>query len=503
MRILKLHNPVAICYWRILLGMSPLVAFYLVCLGVAGDEGFHAAVNGSAPVYLMGALLVPVYRLARRYPEALWSSAVWLPFGSAIFYGFGPLVEVYGNQATQDVLAESLLSVDAYALFRANYLSTLGIFLLMAGFFSHIQLRPGLWTLEPHVADSKAPPLIRPFTLALMFVLSGAVLNYAVLKPAQWGMIDIVVPGTLTVVAAILDVGYGIMAYLTTSRGNVLARGVLYTTWPVHLLLTTLALSKLEIVAALLLPALGAYLGHKNTKKLAVNFFVMVLVFVLFQPWVHYGRNMIYEQTDTISQATYLDRFELLGRFLEGDRFTAGYEENEQKWWTRLSFVGPQAYAMEAYEAGEPGSTLNNIWMYFVPRVIWQSKPILFGPGATFYSLVTGREGTSYLALSVYGDLYWNFGWKGILAGCPLIGWLFGVLGWRAIQVMYRREFIMIPVVLIALNVAMLGMNRFVITGLIGPLPIYFGYLLTIYLLQNILRKKSARKDRLSAQGPY
>ena len=118
--------------------------------------------------------------------------------------------------------------------------------------------------------------------------------------------------------------------------------------------------------------------------------------------------------------------------------------------------------------------------MYFVPRAIWPEKPILVGPGLAFYETVTGRAAQTFLALSIYGDLYWNFGWSGIWIGCPLIGWLYAMVAWRSHQYIRANDFVRMPLVLMAFELAALSPTKYIINGIIGALPIYIVYLLLI-----------------------
>lgn len=480
-------NPVSACYRRILRNMLPLLVFYLACQLIDGDETFYRVVNGSAPVYLILALLLPAYRLVRVSAESLWTPAVWLPISSAVFYGFGPLVAVYGNEQTLVDLSHTRLTATQVGVHRANVLSAVGIFGLMAGFWFHTQFRREKWRFSEMEASSSV--LVRPLYIALLFIAVGGALKYLILKPAEWGMVSLTVPGVVSTMSPLVDVGYAVLAFLLARRHNSTFATFFWLTWPLHLFLCTLAIAKSELVTAMLLPALGAYLGHHNRRRFAISFVMIVLVFIISQPWVHYGRGQIFSQTYTISRADYAERTELLARYIAGERVGSTRGDGVQGWWTRLNFSQVQAYAMNAYDNGRPGATLKNAWMLFVPRLLWPSKPIIEGPGKAFHALVTGGAGTSFLALSVYGDLYWQFGWLGVVLVCPMIGWFFAIMASRSLAIMRRRQFIMLPLVLIALSASLAGMNRYVFNGIIAVIPMYYAYLLGVVLLLSILTR--------------
>ena len=388
----------------------------------------------------------------------------------------GPLVEIYSNEITLLTLSITKLAVSPEELLRANKLSSLGVTLALMGFWFHLRWRDRTWASTV----SQFRPVISPERVALAFVLGGGLLKYLLLKPAQWGMIDIVIPGSVTNVGYLLELGFAILAFLAMKKNR--RAGVLFLIlWPPSLFLTILSFSKTEMVVAMLLPLIGAYLADRKLLRLIAGLSVVAFVFIVAQPWVHYGRAIVYARTGNINEAGYTERIEILGTYVRGDGVFGpiGTDQDQvQTWWERLSYAGPQALAMEFHDQGFANRSLSTFWMSFFPRAIWWDKPIMIGPGLAFYRLVTGNEnGQSYLGLSIYGDLYWQYGWAGILVGCPLIGWLFAILAARSIHAVRSREFIMLPAVLLALQMVLLGPTAYVINGIIAPLPIYIAYL--------------------------
>ncbi len=73
------------------------------------------------------------------------------------------------------------------------------------------------------------------------------------------------------------------------------------------------------------------------------------------------------------------------------------------------------------------GATMTYLDYAFVPRFLWEDKPIV-SRGGWFYEYF-GGEGTS-LGQSAAGELFWNFGTAGIMVGMVAMGLLFGFL-WR------------------------------------------------------------------------
>jgi hypothetical protein len=77
------------------------------------------------------------------------------------------------------------------------------------------------------------------------------------------------------------------------------------------------------------------------------------------------------------------------------------------------------------------GYTLLLFFEGFVPRVIWPAKPDT-SVGQLFnreLRITDSRE--NYISTTILGELYWNFGWIGIIAGCPLLGLFLGAVNRR------------------------------------------------------------------------
>lgn len=79
------------------------------------------------------------------------------------------------------------------------------------------------------------------------------------------------------------------------------------------------------------------------------------------------------------------------------------------------------------------GQTLEYLGYAFVPRFLWPGKPRI-AKGAWFayrigqaYALPDGRYSNS-INMTVPGELYLNFGWPGVLIGCPLFGAILAAL---------------------------------------------------------------------------
>jgi hypothetical protein len=80
------------------------------------------------------------------------------------------------------------------------------------------------------------------------------------------------------------------------------------------------------------------------------------------------------------------------------------------------------------------GKTMDYLLYAFVPRLFWPGKPnVSRGAWFTAYLGAASSEATatSASALTAEGELYWNFGVAGMIAGMAALGWLIGRLLWQ------------------------------------------------------------------------
>ena len=481
-------------YLGTLAALIPLLVIYWSFNPALLSLNWLDTLNASLPIYFIVVLLHLAWRTMGVMPSAIWTGLIWYPLHSAVFFGFGPLVDIYGNEVTRTIMSGHFLGINEQELFRAHKLSVTGISMGLLGLALHMILRGAVWTPSTRAAG----PVFNTMKIGISFLVFGATFKYLLLKPAQWGMIHVTVPGALSALSNLTDLGFAIIAY-SAARGR---RSVLTLLWiglPLHLLLCLLSMAKTEVLIALLLPAIGHFLGSGNKGKLLRHIVVMVVIFTVLQPFVHYGRGVIADRTGSISLASYGERMEILESYIMSSSIRTPEEPGEERqgWWTRLNYSGPQARAMELYDRGFSNTSLRTAWVYFVPRALWPDKPIIVGPGRDFYRLLSGREdASSLLGLSIYGDFYWQFGWAGLIIGCLLFGWLLGITASRALRAVLAQEFIMLPFIMMALNLAVSSPGKYVLNGIIGQLPIMVFYYAMISGLLWLLRDRTTSRGR-------
>ncbi|HKT73917.1 MAG TPA: hypothetical protein VJQ47_13580 [Steroidobacteraceae bacterium] len=107
-------------------------------------------------------------------------------------------------------------------------------------------------------------------------------------------------------------------------------------------------------------------------------------------------------------------------------------EENQASIFERASLKGNVEIAFAHTGVDRPfqeGHTLLAIPLAFIPRIIWPSKPDVQTGQLFNHEFFPGGVADTYISPSHFGELYWNFGWPGIIVGMLLIGMLLGFVG--------------------------------------------------------------------------
>ncbi|MEM0909280.1 MAG: hypothetical protein AAGJ94_18090, partial [Pseudomonadota bacterium] len=491
-------------YWIAIACLLP-AALVLVFFASSAhlSEATLTMVNTLFPMYSMVVLAALIYNCVKDLPETIWTAFVWAPMQSIVFLYFGPLINIFGSEATLLARAGHPLTVTPAELLRANLLISVAVPLLLTGMAAALSvLAP---PRVPRHVWQDANRFVYPerlASIAFMVILAGGLFRYALVKPAEWQVIPIIVPGIFGSLGFMVDLGLALLAYIAASRKG--SRWVipLIILWGGHVALTLLSFAKTELVVALVFPILGIYLARRRLKELAFGAAMTAVAFSLSTPLVTHGRGELFLIHGDINRGGYNDRINVLTTYVTGSAssntpsYVIDEERTAQWWWVRLDYASPIAKAMLLHDSGYESRTIETAWMRFIPRVIWPEKPILEGPGTYFYSTLLGRETSTLVGISIYGDMYWHYGWLGVIFIAPLVGFVFGFASRFALKWVLEREFIFFPLVLYMLIWVASGTNKYLINGFIGALPIIVAYTAAFYLFSGVLKGEMANERR-------
>ncbi|MEO5937239.1 MAG: hypothetical protein ABIP81_08490 [Terriglobales bacterium] len=200
-------------------------------------------------------------------------------------------------------------------------------------------------------------------------------------------------------------------------------------------LVSTQSNSKFYLMLALL-PLSFYVMQRKGLRKHlpAVSVVLLFIYLTVVAPAVSGSRLIRYRDKVPHTQAL-LDAFKLYSPLATGRFDTSFYEEQLETLLRRgfeASSVGviAEEVDLKGYIDGE---TFYQIRYVFIPRLLWPDKPMVVrGAWFTSYLGNSARESdsTTSIGMEAAGELYWNFGYSGVVIGMFVLGALFGAL-WR------------------------------------------------------------------------
>ena len=481
----------------VFVALAVICVVYLTALFDPSKQTVEMA-NAIGPSILLLSMVVAGWKTVQRYPIAAWTGFFWYLVNNALFYGLGPLVYVFGNEATMATMQTGSFPIDQYQLLRTNFLNSVGIIAALLA-FSMVTSQFGV------ESDDRKQQLRRSYQVpvtfvAIAFLSIGAVLRYLLVLPYLFGLTSFVVPGVIMTLGQLFDLGLAVVAFLSVRRGGKWT-WLLWTLFPIHISTCLLQFAKSNVALALILTGLGAYLGHRNVRRLSAWLVVASAAIILLQPFAIYGRLAAKELGSEELRPNLTQRIEIAKRYLSNPSRYQSLKEKKgvQTGWTRLCYAGPQTFAMKRYDAGLSADNLKNVWIIAIPRIFWPQKPKL-DESLNFYRLATGREGT-HVGVTVYGDGYWHFGWLGVVGFGLVMGGVFAVTTrWSLIWVQ-AGNLLYLPVVLMGIDMAVRGPNNFFIKTIIAPLPIYVAYVVAARISSNLVGKRISKTDETVAYG--
>jgi hypothetical protein len=161
----------------------------------------------------------------------------------------------------------------------------------------------------------------------------------------------------------------------------------------------------------------------------------------------------------------------------EGQETLAELLPGVQGWWARLAYPNAQSFAMKQYDQGRPGWTFGMAGYAFVPRLLYEDKPILT-PGKEFTYLVKGTD-TYFTGPGLIAEAYWNGGWVLAVATAMFVGGLFAVLGRISVRAIHSERWLYVPLIFTTIFLGLRPDNWFV--------PLYVGGVVQVVVIVWIL----------------
>lgn len=416
-----------------------LLIFYAVAELISGS--FPAAVgwaNIIGPLMLIATMIFGAGSALRRDSDAIWGSLFWFRVACAAYYGVGNLIALSSDYIILDHL-KSLYYFSNDEILKFNVIIMLGLFFVYLGaIFTNITL--GI--------PNQRRPVIRIYTMMVIFLAIGGVARYGIILPFLLNLQQGILPSIVSSIAKAYSAGLMLLIVLALQRQNIL---ILIATLLViiEIAIGVLLFSKSDVMITCLCVTLAFYLHRPKISTLIISISISFIIFSTMAPVVSYGRNTLIRDRGSQS-ATIDDRLAVIRAYqVEGTIDEIGQRPTSI---TRLSYVNAGTFVIAHYDLGLPTYTLANVAAVFIPRFLWPDKPNLTKDGTDLYTQATGYEGTSITA-GLFAEAYGNFGWWGLPLLMTPYGIILALMSRAMSAAMGRREWALLPVALIGVQV--------------------------------------------------
>jgi hypothetical protein len=471
--------------WWELAGLGALV-FVLYAAREFADATAVPVLNIIAPVTIAAILAASALHMVRVERIAVWTSLFWFRIATATYFGFGSLVPEISNYTTQDHV-ERFYKWTPEELYKLNLIVAFSAFLLIGS--SLLLLR--LWE-RTSVNVSAAAGAATLFRLGAVFAVIGYSIRLLIVVPMSTGTIsDGTVPGSLLTLNLLAPLGI-YMLTLYAIRANSALLPFIAGLLAFDILLGLLLFSKSDIVIASIMFSLAWLTDRITFARLAMTGAGVFAIYSVLPAITDYGRLEIFQRYGSLHQGGLEERLEIIFDYWKSE-LPMAIEEPLQSTLSRLSYVNAATFAINLYDRGLGGLSMQNIFAVFVPRVLWADKPIITQIGVDFNVLATGNPRSSS-APGIFADAYWGYGWLGVIILMSGAGLLLGALSRYAQSVQLQQRWIHFPLVLYAMRIGT-RVDGFVVVDLVGPMVIFLGMLPILFVFEKLFDVRGPAKQ--------
>jgi hypothetical protein len=375
-------------------------------------------------------------------PDLLWSPLVWFFAACGVYFGLGPLIYYLGTPESIQFV-NNYFPVSYEGLVRTNLLNSIGIGITAVVFGVVRKVLPADQATSPDVDLEQIRAAKR---VAWIFLITGLPIQIFLSFPVAIGILDWIPPNAITQIGGFVDLSLIPIYWLGHVTHRAAYKVLFYALIGFELVLAVATLGKFQILLVVTLSGLARLLVKPNFRDFAIAGVVIgVLYIAILQPFVTYGRILLQKNN---AQSTFELVSAISGFSSEGRSALSVTQPGVQQWWVRIDYANAELFAMDSFDNGSPGNTINDIPYYFIPRVFYPEKPDL-NPGKDFTSRVKGTIlGANSTTPCTFGEGYWNLGWLGVIAVSTIMGSLFSLFTWLAQAIISQRRFIYLPLIL-------------------------------------------------------
>lgn len=460
-------------------GIFALLIFYGMVINYGG-AGVTVA-NYGGPIILSTVVGWAALQMLRGNRYTLWTPLLWYRIGLVAYLGLGSLITLFLNDDTRAIMAtffdffpRDVLKFNmVVALFHA------AVLIFTAGIIGPLRTRASSRNMLSFITPSHVSTKVIGFT----FLGVGSAINYLIIYPATLELFRFAVPQIIVQLGQAAYLGYFLVSYWALKEGRTVWLWVVAILTVIDVSAGIIQLSKhAALFPMLMLPI--AYVYHRPTlRRLTVVAAMLLPGYFLIADIVNDARGEV--ARDSSGRAVLSETINTLAARARGeDRSKVGVPDHQMSW-SRLSYVNAGAFAISQYDQGLPGDSLRDIFVVWVPRIVYPDKPIITDLGREFTFLANGNYNSS-TSPSIPAEAYWDFGWLGVGLFAALMTPVLALWSIYNVLALSREAWHLLLVVAMGLRVGS-RIDGMLVIDVIGPISVAVVLHLILYFANRLL----------------
>ncbi len=460
-------------------GVEVVLAIGIALALVQGGSSLTSLANASAPTGMLVATWFVAYRIMKADELSIWTPLPWYLAACGLYFGVGPLLYVIGSETLRRYLTD-VYSVSDADLLRVNLLNVVGVGVTLALVALYSRAVPRSFPNPKREAHRG----FCPGRLAVLFLGIGLPVKYLLALPYRFGLVHWVLPGAVLNLDQFVSISIIPMSLVAWRRKNVWT-GVWLAVVFSELATALLQFSKWAILQVLICVILGIELRRKGLRFVVVAGLGSVAVAVMLTSFVQAARGALTGVSGQFYRGTLDQRAAVAAEVWKSDREESRGLNRFEAFWVRICYVPEELFGMNQYNSGSSGNSVLMAVFAPVPRVFWSEKPIITSVGTGFNELMTGSA-SSASSPTVYGELYWNGGWLGVVFGAAFVGILFCIIDRYSRWAIVGRRWHLLPVVIMGLTMGY-RIDGWFAGDFFNPVPIMIACGIALSILWKVL----------------
>ena len=419
-----------------------------ICSAIATVQGLDLwpPLNVVAPLCLAAAMAWGCINAVRIHRSSAWQPLIWWRLAMMAYSGVGSLLPLFSSPETRDYV-DAFFQTFPGDIAKYNLVSSGFALVCLATvhIVTAVGTRRGVFASNLGVGRS-ALTAVEFGVIAILVALPIRVFNTII--PLIQGEASSP-PASFAMLELLSSVGYALLvAHYLETRSRAL--WIVVALVIIDSTLGLLTFAKLAALFPFVMGALGAIYQRPTALRAGTLAAIVATLYVVTSPMVSYGRAV--DWGSGIPRPPQFDRsVEILRGFTFEKAEEPGTEEIQFSW-ARLAYYNAGSLAINQYDRGVPGHSIDNIDVVLIPRLLYEDKPIITDISREFNYLATGNYYSSSNP-GIPAEGYWIGGWGGVLLFGIIYGAVFAIWSIYAMMVVDRRAWHLMFVVLIGIRV--------------------------------------------------